>query len=386
VPTLGGVVVINPKSLHSNDLLPPVHITRMVTDDMEVGVFDKVDIPPGVLRYEFQFTALSLLAPSKNKYKYKLENFDRNWNIADNTREAIYTNLSPGKYVFRVIASNNDGVWNTEGASLEFVVLPYYYQTTWFYVGVVVVVALLLLAIYKYRIRVVEQRNNELRKLNTELDRFVYSASHDLRAPLASIMGLVTLSRIEKENQEEYLDMIERSVKRLDGFISDIIDYSRNARLEVMPEAIDFEKTIHAIFDNVKFLDHQNKIRRHVTIHGTGQFFSDRVRLDIILNNIISNAVKYHNLNQEDPTIEVRVWHDARKATIQVIDNGQGISEEHHNNIFKMFYRANSDSKGSGLGLYIVSETVQKLGGQLQFESKLGAGSLFTVILPTMKV
>jgi signal transduction histidine kinase len=233
---------------------------------------------------------------------------------------------------------------------------------------------------------VVEQRNNELRKLNSELDRFVYSASHDLRSPLASIMGLVTLTRLEKENQDEYLDMIERSVKRLDGFISDIIDYSRNARLEVTPEEIDFDKTIQTVFENIKFLDHQNRIRRHVSITGNGAFLTDRVRLDIILNNIISNAVKYHNYNQEDPTIEVRVWFDHRKATIQVIDNGQGIAEEHQKNIFKMFYRANSDSKGSGLGLYIVSETVEKLGGQLQFESKLGSGSLFTVILPSMKM
>lgn len=386
IPTIGGIVRVRPDDLYFNILAPNVHITSFSTDEETWSTFEYANVPPGKLRYEFSFTALSLRAPAKNAYKYFLEGFDKEWNEAGDRREAIYTNLPPGEYTFRVIAANNDGIWNMEGATYSFEIKPFFYQTTIFYVFLLVLTGLAIYGTFRWRLSVVTMQNDQLKKLNTELDRFVYSASHDLRAPLASILGLVTLSRIEKENKDHYLDLIEKSAKRLDSFIKDIIDFSRNARLELSSKPIDFKEIIQNIFQEASFLYYENKIKFELNIEGQGEFSSDQVRVEIILNNLIANAVKHHNPKQESPIVSVEVKYDHEKATIWVKDNGSGIGEEHQNEIFKMFYRANPDSKGSGLGLYIVHETLQKIGGEISFESEIGKGSTFIVSLPCIKM
>jgi signal transduction histidine kinase len=235
-------------------------------------------------------------------------------------------------------------------------------------------------------VNAVEKRNVELRKVNGELDRFVYSASHDLRAPLASVLGLVNIARLEKgANFEGYLDKIESSVLKLDGFIRDIIDFSRNARVEIEAEAIDFKSLITEIFDNLKYLDEKDKIKRVVKVEGEGIFYSDKKRLAVVLNNLIANAIKYSNPHEENSFIEVYVKQNGKQVLLQVKDNGIGIGNEHITSIFKMFYRADSKSKGSGIGLYIVKETLDKIQGTISVQSEYGKGSMFTVRLKALK-
>ncbi len=385
IPTIGGVSVFYPEKIKTNPTPPPVYITSLMADSREEISSSQIEIAPGKLRYIFQYTALSLVSPGKIRFRYKLEDVDDEWIDAGTDRQAEYTNLRPGNYTFRVLASNSDGVWNEEGASIHFSVKPFFYQTTWFYLIVALSLGSLLYFIYKWRIRVVEKRNAELRKLNNELDRFVYSASHDLRAPLASILGLINVARMDDaEKMDDYLKKIETSVHKLDGFVRDIIDFSRNARTELEVELIEFEELIHEILDNFKYLDEKNQIKRIVYVKTAGVFYTDLKRLTIILNNLISNAVKYFNPHANGPFIEVDVSVSQDAAKIILKDNGIGIAPEHVNNIFKMFYRGDEKSRGSGLGLYIVKETVEKLNGTISVTSKFGEGSSFTVTIPSL--
>lgn len=385
IPTLGGVAVFYPEKILKNLLPPPVYVTDLITDN-ETFVSDTIIVEPGNLRYIFNYTALSYLAPTKIKFKYRLEPVNKAWVESEEKREVEYTNLPPGTYTFRVMASNNDEVWNTTGDSKVLIIKPFFYQTIWFYILCLLVTLVVLYSIYQWRIFVVEKRNKELRKLNSELDRFVYSASHDLRAPLASILGLIAVARLDKSNNgEEYLNLIEKSIHKLDGFIRDIIDFSRNSRLELDTEPIKFESMIHEIIDELKYMDERGHIQKNVEVTGVGDFYTDRKRLAIILRNLISNAYKYHNPYNENNFVRVEVKYTMHEASLSVSDNGIGISEEHVTNIFKMFYRASENNNGSGLGLYIVKETVEKLKGNITVHSVLGQGSTFELKLTSIK-
>jgi signal transduction histidine kinase/ligand-binding sensor domain-containing protein len=390
VPTLGGVSILDPKNVVENTHIPEVYITDFLADfqPQPLGNKQKIVIGPDVVRYQFNFTSLSYIAPPKVQFKYKLSNIDGGWMSAGNEREVVYTNLPKGNYSFTVIASNNDNVWNEQGATIHFRVLPHFYETTFFYIAVVFVLALGIWGFIIWRVNSVEQRNAELKKLNEELDRFVYSASHDLRAPLSSVLGLVEIARLEEtvEAKQKCLDMINTSVLKLDGFINDIIDYSRNQRIEIKPEELDIKQEVHEAIDELKYQDRENSIIKTVEVEEERRFVTDGRRLNIILKNIISNAIRYHNLEQSSPFIKVNVSYQNEKAKISISDNGIGIDKQHLENIFKMFYRADESSKGSGLGLYIVKETIDKLGGEVHVESQLNFGTTFSIIIPQLKV
>ena len=388
IPTISGVARINPKKIFKDNRIPPVYITHVITDKTDTLLTGggELVIRPGNLRYVFQFTALSFMTPKKVSFKYQLEGIDESWVEAGTEREAHYTNLPPGAYQFKVIACNNDGVWNERGAEVSMTVQPYFYQTVPFYFLLIILLILVLFLIYKWRLRILENRNQELKKLNSELDKFVYSASHDLRAPLSSILGLVNVARQEPpQNKDFYLNLVEKSVHKLDQFIRDIIDFSRNARLDLVKEEINFELLVQDVLDEMKYMDEKNRILRTIKVIGQGPFYSDSRRLVIILNNLVSNAIKYHNPMVDNPYIEIRVELNPHHVTLNVSDNGNGIGQEHLNNIFKMFYRATETSKGSGLGLYIVHETVEKLSGKVSVQSTLGEGSTFEVTLPSLR-
>jgi len=228
------------------------------------------------------------------------------------------------------------------------------------------------------------ESNQHLKKANEELDRFVYSASHDLRAPLTSIMGLIHLSSLEEMNDSvrEYLQHMQKSANRLDNFIKDLTHFSRNARLQITSEPIEFKEMITGLFEQYQFMDHQSPVKTYLTVEEDDTFYTDKSRLQIALGNVISNAMKY-NLDQDDESyVKVDVKVADGQATIQIKDNGMGIDPEHHDKIFDMFYRADNHKPGSGLGLYIVKETVEKLKGSVELKSAKGQGTQFTLVLP----
>lgn len=229
-----------------------------------------------------------------------------------------------------------------------------------------------------------QERNEDLSKINAELDRFVYSASHDLRAPIASLLGLIEVARLEvsMENMSRLLDMQQKSLERLDHFIKDIVDHSRNTRLQVESEEVDFKKIIEGSFEHLQFMENASRIRKSIAVEQTGKFFTSPTRVEIVLNNLISNAMKYADLRKSDPSIEVRVTANAKAAEMRIIDNGEGIPTDAKPKIFDMFYRASANGVGSGLGLYIVKEAVEKIGGSIVVYSEHGKGTEFVVEIP----
>lgn len=231
----------------------------------------------------------------------------------------------------------------------------------------------------------VKQKNAELLKTNAELDRFVYSASHDLRAPIASLLGLVEVARMEDtvDGMVGLLDMQKRSLVKLDSFIHDIVNYSRNNRLEVQADEIDFKSMILESFEQLHFMDQLDYIECKVSVANDLLFINDRQRTSVILNNLISNAIKYADVEKSKPFIEVRVEKCDKGIHLYVADNGDGIGEEQLPKIFDMFYRATLRSTGSGIGLYIVNEIIQKMHGHITVSSETGVGTTFKVMLPT---
>jgi signal transduction histidine kinase len=227
--------------------------------------------------------------------------------------------------------------------------------------------------------------NRQLRKANVELDNFVYKVSHDLRAPIASVLGLVNLAK--KENKfdtlRQYFDMVGRSAIQQDLFIKDILDISRNSRLMVDKKRIDWQKLISDTFDQLKYCVKDKAIERKISITGKSSFYSDQRRIKVIFNNLISNAIRYSN--GKEPVIEIEVTINRTNADIMIADNGVGIDKRHQKKVFEMFYRATDTNAGSGLGLYIVKESVDKLNGEIDMVSDLGKGTKFLISLPNLK-
>lgn len=231
----------------------------------------------------------------------------------------------------------------------------------------------------------VQERTKELSKRNNELDNFVYSVSHDLRAPIASVLGLINLAKNDKDRAMAavYLDKIHSSALQQDNFIREILDQSRNARLEVKKDEIQFEELIDETFNQLKFATSTGQaVEKIVDIKQEGPFYSDRWRLKVILNNIISNSIRYRN--GRDPVIKINVSVVDQMAHFEIEDNGRGIAKEHIKNVYRMFYRATDDGAGSGLGLYIVKETVDKLHGSIEIESEEGNGTTVKLDIPEL--
>jgi PAS domain S-box-containing protein len=229
--------------------------------------------------------------------------------------------------------------------------------------------------------------NEDLKKSNMELDRFVYSVSHDLRAPLSSMLGVLQLVQSDVTDTVILgdLQLIEGSIRKLDGFILDILDYSRNSRLETKLEVISFNDITREVMNHLKYMGGgSTDIDIRVQIEEDSNFYSDKGRISIILNNLISNALRYSKPDRTDPFVEINIISDAKETFIRIKDNGIGISKENQVKVFDIFYRVSSNSIGSGLGLYIVKESVSKLQGYIQLNSTPGEGSEFLIHLPNL--
>ena len=226
-------------------------------------------------------------------------------------------------------------------------------------------------------------KNKELKKTNSELDRFVYSVSHDLRSPLLSINGIIDILKQKEtlsDSGNQLLQMIINSIDRLDNSIVEILDYSRNARFDVEHVELDLNEILQEITTD---LQHLAPVTFNVNFESSPIVTSDKFRLITILKNTISNAVKYRKPNQTDCFVNINISKEENYTIIRVEDNGIGISEKSLPKIFDMFYRATSSVAGTGLGLYICKEMITKLGGAINLDSKLGEGTKVTIKIPS---
>ncbi len=226
-------------------------------------------------------------------------------------------------------------------------------------------------------------QNEELKKINLELDNFVYSISHDLRSPLLSIKGILSLLMHDNQLTEDgkrFLSMADVSIGRLDGTIQEILEYSRNSRMELKPELFDLEELVQNVFDDSKFSTTE-ALSLFIHLEGEANVTLDRARVNVLLKNIIGNSVKYKR-SGTDAEIHVGITNSENRVIIAIADNGEGISEEHLERIFDMFFRGTSNSVGTGLGLYICKEIVNKMNGTIEVDSKKNVGTKMIISLP----
>ena len=234
----------------------------------------------------------------------------------------------------------------------------------------------------------IKTQNEELIKTNSELDRFVYSTSHDLRAPLMNVIGLVDIVEltITDEKPKKYLDMMRTSVTNLDNTIKEILEYSKNTRTEVEIEEVDMHEVTEEILAGMQFMDGSERVEKRLNFDMKVPFYSDKNRLKVILNNLISNAVKYQNKNEPKPFVSIDAVITTEKVEITIADNGIGITPQYQEKIFDMFYRATTQGSGSGLGLYILKETLNKINGKISVSSTPNVGTTFKVEIPNVKL
>ena len=416
-----GLSILNPEKIYENSYIPPVYITNikvlnktLKVDNGENSILKKsitetdlLEIPYKHNIINFEFVALNYTNSDKNNYRYKLENFDKEWTETLGKGSATYTNLNPGKYVFKVIASNDRSYWNEKGTSISMVILPPLYKQFWFKALVFIVFVAIIYFILSVFIKKKElAKNFEFEKLKAqkmhELDSFKLNLftniSHEIKTPLTLIMS--PLSKILKNNYEdselkENLLLMEKNTKHLMKLITQLLDYRKfqEGKLKIELKRGNIVKFCNEIFISFETLMKENGI---VYYFGSVQnkiiTSFDPEKLRIILNNLISNAIQYNKqagsikllismvIEQNNDTDENQL----RFVKIELQDTGIGISEKELQNIFKRYYNKsyNKNQHSTGIGLAFAKELIELHNGKVFVDSKEGKGSTFTVMLP----
>jgi signal transduction histidine kinase len=227
-------------------------------------------------------------------------------------------------------------------------------------------------------------KRKELEKANATMEKFLYSTSHDLRSPVSSILGLVNLMKIETQEQfiQEYVHKIEESACRLDTIIKDLMGFTKTSYQQPKVEKVDLEHIMRRVICDQTGENNFASIDWGVTVTAVHEFWTDVEKLELILTNIIRNTVHFSDRNKTNSIARVTLTIDEHRANISVLDNGIGIAKNHLDKIFDMFYKASIQSRGAGLGLYIVKESLSQLQGTISVESEPGFGSMFRIVIP----
>ena len=341
------------------------------------------------------FSALSYEKYVNNQYAYMLEGFDKTWNYCGTKREAIYTNLDPGKYTFRVKGSNHDGVWSVQDATLSIIVLAPWYQQWWAYGLYMILFLSVITSLYRVRVNrfkleqkvIVEHLQAEkLSELNAMKSRFLANVSHELRTPLSLILGPINslLAKNPDKESKENLGIIERNAQRLLRLIELLLQFSRleagtiNLRV-AYEDVVSLLRRITGYFSSpaakkqieMKFIAEQENINGLV----------DAEKIEHILQNCISNAIKF---TPSGGTIKVSVRTENNDLVFSTNDTGEGIAPEHLPHVFERFYRVDPTHKteGTGIGLSLSRELAEIHHGSMHIESELGKGTIVTVRFP----
>lgn len=231
-----------------------------------------------------------------------------------------------------------------------------------------------------------KRQNIELLKVNKELDSFVYSVSHNLRGPLASVMGLLSLTTDQRDYKilDSLHTMMATSITKLDDTLSEILEYYKNARSDVQIDEINWSSLIQASLSKLDYLDKDNRIKKSISVRADAPFYSDQSRISIIFTNLLSNAISYSD-SKKASFITINVYATHESAVVTIHDNGIGIREDIMPKIFNMFYRGTERSRGAGLGLYTVKETVAKLNGNIEVTSSFGRETTVHVTIPQIE-
>jgi len=416
--TTTGFLLFHPDSIRENPFPPPVVLTdfKIFNQSVPIGKqrllkfhiseTEKLVLPHWASVFSFDFAALNFTHPEKNQYAYKMEGFESKWNFVGNQHHATYTNLSPGHYVFRVKAANNDGVWNEEGISLPIYITPPFWKT-WIAFALYGGIALgTFYLIMRYRLRQQKLRHDlemehvkfekllEADKIKTHL---LTNLSHELRTPIMLILG--PLEHLIKNHLEprlkNTLEMTLRNAQRLMHLLHQFIAFTslESPEIKLKPVQKDIVEFVHDIYLSFKEYARLQSIDFQFQTHiSYGLTWFDPDILDKILYNLLSNAFKF---TPEKGKITLRLYHTQEEnkehtITLEVEDTGIGIPKDQLDRIFDPYYQVDRPQKtkfkGLGLGLYITRELAELHQGSIAVRSTEGKGTTFSFQFPVDEI
>ena len=400
---IGGINGFNaffPGSVPRNPNIPPVVITRVNRFDKEISfpravhMMDRVELTYKDRFFSFEFAALDYENPGKNRYAYKLEGFNDDWIQCGNRRYVSFSNLTGGKFVFRVKGSNNDGIWNEEGATMHISITPSFFSTWWFKGGLIFLFILAFLAILHTRTRHLKQKmeNKNLEsqlKLKTD---FTAMLVHDLRNPLQCIIGYTGIMEDEKDinKAHHFSERIKKSSNTMLQLINDMLDISK---FEAGKMVINNELTnlCDVVEDNIRMMEpllSQKGMRFEKRMDPLPMVWVDPVRISQVINNLLSNALKFSPKNGVIKVTVQRIEYDDKEfQEVTIADEGVGIPPEKQSSLFTQYTQLKSISevpaKGTGLGLAVSRHIIEAHHGMIGFRQAVPHGSIFYFRLPT---
>lgn len=396
-PTSRGIVVIDPQNVRRNSLPPPVVIEHVAINGKDCSTSENVRVQPGEGRVEVHYGGLSFLAPQKVKFRYMLAGFETEWRFVGTRREAYYTNLAPGKYIFRVTACNSDGLWNEMGANFAFELEPHFYQTYWFAAFSAICIGGVVFGIYRLRVwqllrrekmleRRVLERTAELEAANKELEAFSYTVSHDLRAPLRTIDGFSEAlledyaDRLD-EAGKDYLRRARAASQHMEGIIDALLKLSRVARSDLSCTDVDLSALAAVVATRLQAFQPERRVE--FSIEPGLIVRADENLMQIVMENLLNNAWKFTG-NQPVAKIELRSVLQDEHRVYCVRDNGVGFDMTYAHKLFGAFQRLHSSAEfeGTGVGLATVQRILHKHGGRIWAEASAGQGASFYFSLP----
>ena len=402
-----GIVLFNPDKITENSFIPPVYITSISVNNKPyfsgTDITKDIELTHNQNVFSFNFIALSYSQSDKNKYAYKLEGFDKDWNYVGNKKSATYTNLDPNEYVFRVKASNNDGLWNEKGQSISIKILPPFWKTWWAYLLYSILLITTLYLIRKYSLLRIHEKNElkqerlekeKIEEINSLKLKLFTNISHDFRTPLTLIVGPLERmlknkegnSYVQKQHQTMY-----RNASVLLQLINQLLDFrkSESGKLKLKASQnniVLFIENIKKSFEDLaefREIDYSFK-----TTDKNLEIWFDVVNLKKVVFNLLSNAFKFTPNNGK---IKIRIStteKNSRKGNfvkIEIKDNGKGIPKKNLNFIFDRFYqieRDESSRSGTGIGLALAKSVIELHKGSIKVKSKEKEGTSFVILLP----